>query len=133
MLNWKTIVNAYFYALKIPTISIQEKHPSIPLIRIPCLAYVIQLSLKQLLGQIKANPQNNTVEMVWTEELSQATRQRSRKLDIANTLNKARNLAIYINTSPQRREHFLKLQNKQPTLVPIQDVRTRWNSTYLML
>jgi hypothetical protein len=96
---------------------------------------VIQLSLKQLLGQMKANPQNDTVDMVWTEELSQAIKgqQRSRKLDIAYTLNKVRSLAIYINASPQRRENFLKLQTNQPALVPIQDVRTRWNSTYLML
>ena len=113
--------------------SIQDSHPGIALIRIPCLAHVIQLSLKQLLGQMKANPQNDTVEMIWTEELNQAAQQRSRKLDIANTLNKARSLAIYINASPQRRDNFLKLQTNQPTLVPIQDVRTRWNSTYLML
>lgn len=73
--------------------------------------------------------------MVWTEELNQTARarQRSRKLDIANTLRKARSLAIYINASPQRRDNFLKSQTKQPALVPIQDVRTRWNSTYLML
>lgn len=73
------------------------------------------------------------MEMVWTEELNRAAKQRSRKLDIANTLNKVRNLAIFINASPQRRENFLKLQTNQPALVLMQDVRTRWNSTYLML
>ena len=36
--------------------SIQDSYPDIAFIRIPCVAYVIQLSLKQLLGQIKGNP-----------------------------------------------------------------------------
>lgn len=40
---------------------------------------------------------------------------------------------MYINKSPQRRESFVKLQTKEPKLMPIQDVRTRWNSTFLML
>ncbi|EED18968.1 hypothetical protein TSTA_126760 [Talaromyces stipitatus ATCC 10500] len=42
-------------------------------------------------------------------------------------------LAIYINTSPQRQESFYNLQTKEPKLVPIQDVATQWNSTFLML
>jgi hypothetical protein len=113
--------------------SIQASHPNTPFIRIPCLAHVIQLCLKQLLGKIGGNPENDTVEMVWTEELNQATEQRSRKLAITNTLNKVRRLAIFINASPKRRENFLKLQTNQPALVLMQDVRTRWNSTYLML
>ncbi|KAF7174239.1 hypothetical protein CNMCM6106_008367 [Aspergillus hiratsukae] len=41
--------------------------------------------------------------------------------------------AVFINASPQRREAFLGLQAEDPKLVPIQDVRTRWNSTFLML
>lgn len=113
--------------------SLRDTNPSATIIRVPCMAHVIQLSLKQLLGQMKANPQNDTVEMVWSEELNQAARQRAKKRDIANTLYKARNLAIYINASPQRQDAFLKLQTNQPALVPIQDVRTRWNSTFLML
>jgi hypothetical protein len=44
-----------------------------------------------------------------------------------------RGLAVFINASPQRREAFLNLQTEEPKLVPIQDVRTRWNSTFLML
>jgi hypothetical protein len=43
-----------------------------------------------------------------------------------------RNLAIFINASPQRRESFQNLQANTP-FFPIQDVRTRWNSTFLML
>ena len=47
-----------------------------------------------------------------------------------------RNLAIYINVSPQRRDDFWAKQSKDGTkdpLYPIQDVRTRWNLTFLML
>lgn len=40
---------------------------------------------------------------------------------------------MFVNASPQRREAFLNLQTKEPRLIPIQDVRTRWNSTFLML
>jgi hypothetical protein len=46
---------------------------------------------------------------------------------------KVRGLAVFVNASPQRREAFLALQTKEPRLIPIQDVRTRWNSTFLML
>lgn len=46
---------------------------------------------------------------------------------------KVRGLAVFVNASPQRREAFLALQTKQPKLIPVQDVRTRWNSTFLML
>lgn len=46
---------------------------------------------------------------------------------------KVRQLAAYINKSPQRREAFQNLQITEPKLVLMQDVRTRWNSTYLML
>jgi len=38
-----------------------------------------------------------------------------------------------VNRSSHRRETFLNLQPKDKAVVPIQDVRTRWNSTYLML
>lgn len=36
-------------------------------IRIPCLAHVIQLSLNQLLDRLKAVPENETTETKWTE------------------------------------------------------------------
>lgn len=40
---------------------------------------------------------------------------------------------MYVNSSPQRRDQFYELQPDTRKLVPIQDVRTRWNSTFLML
>ncbi|KAJ5249580.1 hypothetical protein N7524_011896 [Penicillium chrysogenum] len=92
------------------------------IVRTPCIAHVIQLSLNQLLGKMKAIPKNETTDTIWEQ-----------KREIVDTLNKVRNLAIYINASPQRRETFCSLQTESPKLVPIQDVRTRWNSTFPML
>jgi hypothetical protein len=80
--------------------SIQESVQSLDIcygaaiIRIPCIAHVIQLSLKQLLGYMKANPQNETTEMVWSEEHSRAIRTKASKQGIANTLNKVRSFSL---------------------------------------
>jgi len=38
----------------------------LPTIRVPCLAPVIQLSLKELLGHIKADPKNDVVFKEWS-------------------------------------------------------------------
>ncbi|KAJ5413745.1 hypothetical protein N7509_000372 [Penicillium cosmopolitanum] len=53
--------------------------------------------------------------------------------NIINTLKKIRELAVFINASPQRRDAFQSLQTTPIRLLPIQDLRTRWNSTFLML
>jgi len=37
------------------------------IIHVPCLAHVIQLSLKEVLGEMKADHKNNTTEMEWME------------------------------------------------------------------
>lgn len=74
--------------------SLQETHLSQGLssdtiiIRVPCLAHIIQLSLKQLLGQIKANPVNTNIESIWSEEHMQKTRQIAKEYSIASTLRK---------------------------------------------
>jgi len=74
--------------------SIQESIQSLELdtdstiIRIPCLAHAIQLSLKDLLGQMKANPDNESTEIQWSEDRVQSLRGRSQKADIVITLNK---------------------------------------------
>lgn len=76
--------------------SIQETIQSIDLsddtaiIRVPCIAHVIQLSLKQLLGQMKANPKNDTAQIQWTESQDQSIRSRHQKREIIDTLNKVR-------------------------------------------
>ncbi|EYE89961.1 uncharacterized protein EURHEDRAFT_436400, partial [Aspergillus ruber CBS 135680] len=102
-------------------------------IRVPCIAHVIQLSLKDLLGQMRASPKNEMPETEWSDACIQSLRERQQKREIADMLNKIRSLAIYINASPQRREAFYNLQKEEPKLAPIQDVKTRWNSTFLML
>ncbi|OQD63894.1 hypothetical protein PENPOL_c008G07364 [Penicillium polonicum] len=79
---------------------------------------------------MEANPRNEREETEWTKGDDRARRENG---GIVQTLSKIRRLAIFVNKSHQRRENFLDLQTKEPKLVPIQDVRTRWNSTYLML
>lgn len=44
-----------------------------------------------------------------------------------------RDLAIYVNASAQRRHRFMEIQTRSRPLVLIQDVQTRWNSTFNML
>lgn len=58
------------------------------IIKVPCLAHVIQLSLKQLLRQMKANPKNDTAEIQWSESQDQSIRSRQQKREIVDTLNK---------------------------------------------
>ena len=36
--------------------------------RMPCIVHVMQLSLKDLLGKIKANPKNAEAESEWSDE-----------------------------------------------------------------
>ena len=56
-----------------------------PVIRVPCMAHVIQLSLKELLGKMKANPKNNREDMEWTEEENGTQQEHG---EILHTLNK---------------------------------------------
>jgi hypothetical protein len=64
--------------------------PKTSVIRVPCLAHVIQLALKQLLGQVKANPKNETNETVWSESHDDSLRRNSKNKDIAGTLAKVK-------------------------------------------
>ncbi|KAJ9482200.1 hypothetical protein VN97_g11237 [Penicillium thymicola] len=123
--NNKTLVDSLQQALP----------PEVKIIRTPCLAHVIQLSLNRLLDRLKAVPLNDTTETKWTDRqsaLAKANAQTQNR-EISHTLNKVRYLAVYIRASPQRRDAFTKLQPLEQGLMPIQDVRTRWNSTFLML
>ncbi|KAJ6001045.1 hypothetical protein N7481_001454 [Penicillium waksmanii] len=106
-----------------------------PIFRIPCIVHVIQLSLHDLLGKIRANPKNTEAESEWPESRTKSIQSSSEQSsgNITNTLKKIRELAVFINASPQRRDAFQALQTTPIRLLPIQDVRTRWNSTFLML
>lgn len=68
----------------------------VTLIRVPCLAHVIQLSLNELLGHIKACPVNESAETRWTEQRSQSARANLGKLDIAHTLSKVIHSLLFI-------------------------------------
>jgi hypothetical protein len=65
--------------------------------RIPCLAHVIQLSLKQLLGKMKVEPTNQEVESEWSDERTQSLQSNSRlpTRQIMDTLKKV----CYLSTS----------------------------------
>jgi hypothetical protein len=54
---------------------------------IPCLAHIIQLSLRALLGQIRLNPTNNEILTQWTES-NQIPEFQDNPQDIAYTLAK---------------------------------------------
>lgn len=58
------------------------------IIRIPCIAHVIQLSLRQLLGQMKADPKNEVTKTEWSEVHSISLHTQTQEREIANTLNK---------------------------------------------
>jgi hypothetical protein len=55
--------------------------------RIPCIAHVIQLSLNQLLGRLKAVPVNKEAETEWSNERTQSLQPR-RTREITDTLKK---------------------------------------------
>ena len=66
-----------------------DLYDNTPIIRVPYLAHIIQLSLKQLLSQMKANPKNEATE-IWSEARSQSVSKNARqnKREIVDTLNK---------------------------------------------
>jgi hypothetical protein len=66
-----------------------------PIVRIPCMAHVIQLSLNELLGKMEAIPKNDREEMEWTETEARDEAQRENK-DIMLTLNKVRRPPFYL-------------------------------------
>jgi hypothetical protein len=45
-----------------------QSQRDITIIRVPCIAHVIQLSLKDLLGNIKTVPSNDIAKQVWSNE-----------------------------------------------------------------
>lgn len=74
-----------------------ELSESSTIIRVPCIAHVIQLSLKELLGQMKANPKNEIAEKEWSEARIQSLRARQQKREIVDTLNKVCSFPSYFS------------------------------------
>ena len=58
------------------------------IVQVPCLAYIIQLSLLDLLSKIKASPRNNNTESELPNDRLRQLRSRQQKYKIADTLNK---------------------------------------------
>lgn len=67
----------------------------VAIIRAPCIAHVIQLSLKDLLGKMKAAPKINTAEQTWSDDRVDSLRARQQKREIVDTLNKVRHRGFY--------------------------------------
>lgn len=65
----------------------------IPMIRIPCLAHVIQLSLKDLLAMMNLNPKNDSIDRQWSAEQDTSLKH-LRKRGIIYTLAKVRRISI---------------------------------------
>ena len=57
------------------------------IVRVPCIAHVIQLSLKSLLGEMKVEPKNEATQREWSEPRTQV-RGRLQAREIVDTLNK---------------------------------------------
>lgn len=74
--------------------SIQESLQSLELnngstiVRVPCIAHIIQLSLNDLLGKIRAIPKNESAEIDWSDDRVRYLRARQQKGEIIDTLNK---------------------------------------------
>src|ERR1700709_399246 len=66
------------------------------IVRVPCIAHVIQLSLKDLLGKMKAIPKNDEAEQVWSDDRVDSLRARQQKREVVDTLNKVRRLDFII-------------------------------------
>ena len=90
-----------------------------------CLAHIINLTSQEILKFIKAGEAQEENEIL--TELSQ-----NNNIEIIPRLRK---LIVKIRSSPQRREKFAKRCDlySSERLNLILDVRTRWNSMYLML
>lgn len=56
--------------------------------RVPCIAHVIQLSLNQLLGKMKAKPENQEAESEWSDQRTQSLQSRRTTGQIVDTLKK---------------------------------------------
>jgi hypothetical protein len=66
-----TVVNDSIWELQLKTDS--------TIIQVPCLAHVIQLSLVELLGKIKASPKNDNAESEWSDDRVRLLRARQQK------------------------------------------------------
>ena len=86
----------------------------------------MNLTCQEILKNIKAGEAQDEDEIL--KEISNGN-------DDINVIPKLRKLIVKIRASPQRKERFDRQSNlySRNSLNLILDVKTRWNSTYLML
>lgn len=86
----------------------------------------MNLTCQEILKNIKAGEAQDEDEIL--KEISKGN-------DDINVIPKLRKLIVKIRASPQRKERFDRQSNlySRNSLNLILDVKTRWNSTYLML
>src|ERR1044071_6026080 len=91
-----------------------------------CLAHIMNLTCQEILKNIKAGEAQDEDEIL--KEISNGN-------DDINVIPKLRKLIVKIRASPQRKERFDRQSNlySRNSLNLILDVKTKWNSTYLML
>ena len=91
-----------------------------------CLAHIMNLTCQEILKNIKAGEAQDEDEIL--KEISNGN-------DDINVIPKLRKLIVKIRASSQRKERFDRQSNLYSgnSLNLILDVKTRWNSTYLML
>lgn len=83
--NNKTLIESVHEAIE----GLQSSS-DVAVIQVPCIAHVIQLSLKSLLGKIKAIPKNDRVEQAWSDDRVEALRATQQDREIVHTLGKVR-------------------------------------------
>ena len=69
------------------------------IIRVPCMAHVIQLCLKQLLGHIRAAPKSQEIATVWSDSQVNCLRDSADDGDVAHTLTKVKALTTQLTRS----------------------------------
>ncbi|EXX59676.1 hypothetical protein RirG_186940 [Rhizophagus irregularis DAOM 197198w] len=97
---------------------------------IRCLAHIINLTVQEILKNIKAGDAQEEDELL--ELVSQEEQEDNVNVEI---IPKLRRLIVKIRSSPQQKEKFARRCEffSIQSLNVILDVKTRWNSTYLML
>ena len=97
---------------------------------IRCLAHIINITVQEILKYIKAGEAQEEEELL--ELITQEEREDNINTEIIPRL---RRLIIRIRSSPQKTEQFARRCEyfSLQSLKLVLDVKTRWNSTYLML
>ncbi|CAB5351658.1 unnamed protein product [Rhizophagus irregularis] len=93
-----------------------------------CIAHIMNLTVQEILKHIRAGEAQD--ENIILEELLEKNNKTN------DIIPKLRKLIVKIRASPQRRDRFSRQCDLYPTVKDLNlilDVKTRWNSTYLMI